>query len=1387
MTSLLKILDEKIKQDKNPIPDFELVISWTPNGSAGDKIYNWALVKPNFPDSDSLEIKGHWQYTGKWHYDYPKNIMSLEDFFEGYFEDRETSTQIDNFFKSLKKSYIKTEVSDKPKHNSIFKLMNNFLVRYVNKFLIYTNKINDSTKLEDLYKLYMEYTDENMITYIKNYADKKLDFENIVNTSEEGFYIAKKKDSKEYVWTFITEEGELKVYETMHFGFHKIYEDHPYDEFFTLEDFFDTYIKGSIEIDEVEEYTFFESLSPETLKTRKLQHENIFTTFWTDAKDLFKNPESKPKRLFKLQELYYKFDEIKKLAELAELENNELNTGYLDFLKNKIGTDEADAKLFKECGEPELYINTTDNKLYLGYCGIFQGYYNSIDYPENFPEKSLELFKFDLDKHKEQLENIVIECRYRSSNDNWTKSGDWTHLYCSNVQDHLDTIRGKILEQILDFDKNGSNAMIIYSFLKNNFNLEGYQGYGTDYSKTIGEIMQNENLQNIHDFMKNMKLVWVENEIGALFSEKGEEPKFYSVKGMENAEWTLRSPWGPGETVQNYQVFAVNDLITPGKKREVIFKHRPDGVEKQSWCSNQLKTPIESFLKAGKNIDKKDAVEIYFVYEHQLILEMFSTHSTHFLDFFTFIIGENCDIFLNISEYCYNITQGGTEIINKTNIKKISIYSNDNIKKIIDNLIDTITYLGITTTQLEKKLPIPTMVKEKLYLVDNLDLEEIAVLIEDKKARQGPLLDYFLDKIENIYEKNIKKKIDDYIEKNEIKLSEFEHTSSTGKWLNKVYSKQNPEYSNEWEEDNENLENKQNEYNTYIEEKLKLEKLLSKIFRQSTLIDVMKNNLEEDTQKARTFKEELDKARQKHRDDELHVRKILQKVQVRQAVPVEDNVPKPDSNLVIIMCNLISNFQLLIEESGNQELSNILEQFKKINTQKDDYFTKKLNVDMFKQIITIYYEYITPPWGIWISEPENISFEELIKHLIKPNEKYKFQIPGLQPGTTVYFEGLTEELKFFNSPQNALVYENLINNIIKIENYLSKEEQQSYGIEKKYIEMLNKSILYIHLLNIIYHFVKTYGNYDLNLTVDPTLVLTQDQHKKILGDFLNQILEIENDGKTLSLTLQTIFNNVYKNGEKEIFEYVILQNYWNILEKLSEETINKGDCIEQIYNKYFTNSTYLLHYDEGFYKVFYEINNNEETYVDFKRTPYVSIDNLNFEKTDPAENYNIIKLKKIENGEPIVPYQAIYWKKHWGEEAWANEWALPRDWEDVGNKIKVPVKGPVYKLDEDDFIKIENNTFTGYVFKKDQPVTFADGTSEGSVDREKIIEMFNNEGDLGTSDKIKIKYEYEAITEYTLSENNTNLRKKCFPISTVPNAEQPYELAFALAFGNAST
>lgn len=1384
MTSLLKILDEKIKQDKNHTPDFELAISWTPDpDNEENKIYSWVLVKPNFPDSDysgysSLEIQGHeWQYVGKWHQHYPKNIMSLEDFFEGYFEgyfeNRETPSNFNSFFKSLKKSYIKTEVSKEVKYNLIFELMNNFLVRYVNKFLIYTNKIKTSPKLKDLYKLYMEYTDSNITDYIKKYVDKKLEFEKIVNTSEEGFYIAVKKkdsedsedseDSKEYVWTFITKEGELKVYETPWYRrFHKIYGDHPYDEFFTLENFFDKYTKGSIEIDEVEEDKFFKSLSPEKLKKREPQYEDIFTPFFEgdSTKNLFKNLGSKPKRLFKLQELYYKFDKIKELAELAEL-----NQDYLNFLKNKIGTDTADVELFKECDEPKLYISTTDNKLYLGYCGIFQGYYNSIDDREKFyppptspPAQSL-IELYDLKKYIEQLETLEIDCRYKTSRgrDRYSFSGVWDTKCEGDIQKNLDKIRKKILEKILEYISNKNDSITInvaqkiYKFLFNNFHIKGED---ENENENIGKIMKNDFLKDIHDSVEKTEVVWVGKKLGILYSDtEGVAPQFYPADTLRYVGTSSTEPFTFVEKLE------MNDLNDP-EKVEAILKHR-----NTSYIYVPLQIKINEFLtseiKQNKNVNKEN-IKVYSEYEPQLFQKMFNTH----LDLLEFVIEENCDIFFKIifKDKYYNnkyYKVGTSEMIEKMDefTGKLDI---ETTKKIIDKLITAIDYLEISVDKINT-IQFPELDGGINNILEGCsNLVETVELIKHIRQQDRSANSYFLQKIEKIYTSKLSTSgflnipppplpLDlplftlegDSIKDKQTHFNKIkeEYEEQKGKYIDEYYN-----YNSKIKELNDliSIINDDPQYKQHIkdpQEKWKEE-------------PAYHGKREEDLQNLRNRLLELEKAQVKEDLAKFKKAQIYRESPEFYANSARD-----------LMIFLIKNINILLDET---QFDHFMTHITEITENKDgieDGIEKMLaaNITIEKFSSYIANENIKQPdsFPTWSNPGMLITFQDLIETLFNSNDVFRFKFDEYEWS----WNGVSQKINTHENPYER--YKTFFHNIDRFKKeFLDKTQSVQNGkinSYEYYIKLIYDST-YMKYKDSLYIIFILHEQGVTNLTNLIETLPETGRDKNILNNFIENIIYNNIDKKKFIKVLDILYEKHTANYI-EIFEQAILENYENILKFIDTE--DKPEYIQYIYEKY---EKYLISNSNNIY---YKKPSNENP---FAKTPFISYEKIQsyYKKNETSEKKKIIRVhgdvKEYYYSYKIQQY--IRSKKAVTKDRFRTSGAE----ETKRGKLKKGVE--VFILN--------NNPQEVYI----------DYTEVKTHSEYKRMQNWETDN-FGIHTKKRSGYEEgvkftglvdspEEAEEYKFNVEISNLYQQEAP-APAPNAEQPDNLTLALALGNAST
>ena len=1197
MTLLLANLDKTIKMENKYQNSFELAISWTPDpNNEKDKRYTWELVTP----------------------DYPNNIMSLEDFFESYFENRETSTQIDSFFKSLKKTYINIEVSEE-ESKSIFELMKNFLVRYVNKFLIYTNKIQTPKKLEDLYKLYVEYTDESMITYIKNYAGENLGTD-IVDTSETGFYIAKKRDSEEYVWIFITEKGELIVHETMIRGFNRIYKNHPYDEFFTLENFFDKYIKGSIEIEDVEQDKFFKLLSPEKLKERELQYEDIFRPFFegNSTKNLFRTknvpkPEKLSERLFRLQELYYKFDKIKVLAELAELKNEELNQDYLNFLQNKIGTEKADAELFKECGEPELYINTTDNKLYLGYCGIFQGYYNSIDDREKFyppptspPAQSL-IELYDLETHIEQLETLEIDCHYKTSKMTDILYGDWDIKCRGDIQKNLDKIRKKILENISN--KNDlitiNNAQKIYNFLFNNFHIKGKD---ENENEKIGEIMKNDFLKDIHNSVEKMEVRWNVNELGILYKQ-GVTTTFHPADKIKN----MPGGWPAGQVFEEDILKKLSKVdLDKDMNVEAIRKHRSTW-----WIKTPLKIKINEFLNVeisnqNKEVNKEN-IKVYSEYEPQLFQKMFNNH----LQFLEFVIGEGFDIFFKIifedTYYINKYYKVGTEEVEEEVVEFIGNLNIETTKKIIDKLITAIDYLEIPDKKIGEIIFRESSKNKKNDILNNtsLNLDDTVELIKHINQQQSNANSYFLKEIKAASSKRVKDRDSEFLNRKPPEPPKPDFLNLNDKSIEEVERVHFNEIKKKYEKQKREYIDACDNYNSEI---IQLNRLIS-IIDNTNLLDII--NPEEEWKKA-TMAEQL---------EELYDQLVLnEKAQLMVTLgKAETGVFEMDENYYVkklksLMVLLIKNIHILLVED---QFESFMAEIKKIPTEKLMPAYENITIETFSSYIANeneqYNEDIEEPnfFGGWKQRHSGmITFQKLIKTLFDSNDVFKFSFNGYEWS----WNGVSQEI--INSTNPYKYYKTFFDNIARFKKeFLDKTQkvqgktQKVQGVQnespyKYYITLIKESSFMKYKDSLYIIFILVENDVENFITTLPE----NGRGKNILNKFIENIIEnIRNNEIVNNSKFKKGLDILYKMQKADYieifkeFEEVILKNYQKILEFI--DPANKPQCIEDIEEKYFKHK----HLQDAEGNIYYE---KPVTITPFSKTPFIL-------KTDKTETYHI--------------------------------------------------------------------------------------------------------------------------------------------------------------------
>ena len=1332
----LTALEDEIKIDNKNQNPFELAISWTPHGSPGDKKYTWALVKPDFPDVNmvgysSLEIQGSEGYMGKSHYDYPKNIMSLEDFFEGYFENRETSTLFDTFFKSLKKQYIK-ELVDEKKYNSILTLINNFLVRYVNKFLIYTNKIGDAEKLGNLYKLYMEYTDESMTTYINKYVDQKLDFKNIVNTSDKGFYIAKKKDSEEYVWIFITEEGELKVYEAMRFGFHLIYEDHPYDKFLTLENFFDEYItKESINIKEVEEDKFFESLSPEKLDKRistNTEYTDTFTKFFEKAKNLFKNKVSKPARLFRLQELYYKFGKIKELAELAELKNVELNQQYLNFLKNKIGSGKEGVELFKECSDPQLYINTTDTKLYLGYCGIFQGYYNSIDYPGNFSEKP-ELFNLENPKHIKHLENIEIDCRYRIIQDgiSW---GAMFDVGCANVQDPLNTIREKILDQINKKNVVDTNAVNIYRFLKNNFTEEERETKFSDIEK----------LKQIHIARGNeadYELVWHEGEIGIISNPQGQQPKFYVTV---NDTFVGPTFVGEGVPVNNVdpEKFKYEDLSNEDRRNKILACAKgADGVIKRK-IENKLTEYLKNKLdKMG--IEDINVLKIFLMIVPKLIIstgiftEIYNKHQNEF----NFLIDSifNIYVYLEESLFYFNLTTGQSQTTNPLELSQGVEIKPSDFGTLITNLITAIDYLKITNDKIETiKFP------QLEGVIDNIltgcsNLDETVKLIKHIKQQDRTANSYFLEKIKKIYTPKLLSK-------------EFLNTPDPPPATpHSLFTLEGDSIKEKWVHFNKIKEEYEEQKKKYIVE---YHNYNSQIKQLNYLISIINDDVE--------YKLPIIDPR-KQWDDEgdrgVELQNLRKKLLQMEKEQLEEDLGKFKithfrkdpaffvNNAKSLMVLLIENINILLDKTQFNVLLEHIKGIAKTDKEIEQMFAENITIETFSSYIAntgIKEPYFALSWTRRNSGM--ITFQNLIETLFNSDDVFKFRLNEYEWS----WNGVSEKIN--SSPNPYESYKIFIDNIVKLkQQFLDKTQdvlnENEDGEDVEDVEDVKDIIYYIQLL-----INSSYMKYEDSLYIIFIL------EEKGVENLINILPETGRDDNALNKFIENIIkNDIDKNTfikgldilyEKhqvnyiEIFEKVILENYEKILEFIEQE--NKPKCIEDIEEKYFMYEHLRDENGEVFYIKPRSINS-------FSETPFI-LKKENYDKKEQKQK-NIIRVQK-DNQKYYFSYRI---------------------------KTRTNKRGPIGWTAWDWLTKVEDKNVFILNDKSEMIfINFAD--LENDAKYKEVSGPLKN--------LVELLHQPLKVEEYKLTVEISNLYQQK---TDELNAEQPDDLtlSFALALGNAST
>ena len=135
MTTLLTELDTQIKKTSEST---YLAITYDSTNE-----YCWIIVNNNFPDLGSLSGLP-WVSN-----EYYQNIMSLEDFFNDYIENKLEIPNEEDFFKSLSLDYIHFWSNQYwwyektiPKH------IKSFLILYVNKFIAHTYKSTDFNRLK---------------------------------------------------------------------------------------------------------------------------------------------------------------------------------------------------------------------------------------------------------------------------------------------------------------------------------------------------------------------------------------------------------------------------------------------------------------------------------------------------------------------------------------------------------------------------------------------------------------------------------------------------------------------------------------------------------------------------------------------------------------------------------------------------------------------------------------------------------------------------------------------------------------------------------------------------------------------------------------------------------------------------------------------------------------------------------------------------------------------------------------------------------------------------------------------------------------------------------------------------------------------------------------